>query len=108
MAEEHPDWHRHIASLRRDMGELIAVVKKVNERVDIVYDKLEMEDKLKRWRGEDRLEHCMYSEDGYCVESEHAVDPKTVKVNTVKKDGLYYPQITWLHCEVCSRFGLAK
>ncbi|MBA7662186.1 hypothetical protein ES703_70212 [subsurface metagenome] len=108
MAKEHPDWHRSIASVRRDMRELIDVVKTVNERVDIVYDKLKMEDEIKHWRGEDRLKHCMYSEDGYCVESEHAVDPKTVEVSTVKKGDLYYPQITWFNCEVCSRYFLGK
>lgn len=90
------------------MRELIDVVKKVNERVDIVYGRLKLDDKIKHWRGEDRLRHCMYSENGYCVESEHAVDPRTVEVNTVLKDGLYYPQITWLHCEVCSRYFLGK
>ena len=67
-------------------GELIGVIKKVNERVDGVYDMLKVDDKIKRWKGQGRLRYCMYVENGYCVEKNHAVDPEGNIISCILPD----------------------
>ena len=69
---------------------------KLEQKVEELYEILRLDRKIKRLIGQNRFKKCIYSVQGYCQEEGHVVDPKTVSVNTVEKDGRFYPQITWI------------
>lgn len=83
-------------------------IQDISRKVDELYEILRLDQRVKQLMGQNRFNNCIYSVQGYCEEEGHAVGPKTAGVNTVKKDGKYYPQITSINCQVCDRYFFGK
>lgn len=103
MTKEIDDLRHSIRHIMKSIKTLGDSINAVDGKMDIIFEKLKMEDESKERRGKDKFDNCMYSQDGYCVEQSHIVDPETANVNTVRKGDLYYPQVTWVECEICDR-----
>ncbi len=106
MTKEIDDLRDTIQQIIKTISILGNMINTVDGKVDIIFERLKLEDKRKERRGKDRFNNCMNLKDGYCMEEHHIVDPKTANVNTVKKGDLYYPQVTWVDCEICDRYFL--
>ena len=100
---------RHIASNKRSINALANLISLIDERVANL-DKIQgLEGRIQRFRGEDRFTRCTHLVKGYCEEEGHGVsDPNAISVRTVKKNDKYYPQVTWVDCEMCSDYFLGK
>ncbi len=77
---------------------VLEVLEKIDEKVNVISSAMEA-------IGKNRKVDCVYSRNGYCENINNTVgDPSKENRNTTKIKGIYYPQIGWIDCYLCSYY----
>ena len=113
MAKEHEEWHRSIASVRREVDKLSENIGQQSKTLNSLRDSIKalaqvispIRDAMK-FIGEQRIEDCVYSRNGYCEHITKAIPESELSEeerSTTQKEDRYYPRVRWVDCYLCTK-----
>ena len=90
---------KKVDKLTGDVQRLFGVLREVAKKLDVNREAMKL-------IGEQRIDNCIYSRNGYCEHITQAIPESELSEesrSTTQKDGRYYPHVRWIDCYLCTK-----